>query len=298
MIKPLNPANIRVDHTNLDHPEISMDVLRLDLVHPVISGNKWFKLKEYIKDAGAGGKKAILTFGGAYSNHIVATSAAASLHGLKSIGIIRGEKPAQLSHTLKEAMEYGMDLHFISREEYRNKTVPADCFSSYKEDEVYTINEGGYGIIGARGATDILSANTIAYTHILAAVGTGTTLAGLVMASDPGQKITGISVMKNNFSLQQEIGELLDAGKKNAFNLVHDYHFGGYAKYTQDLIDFMNHWYRHSGIPSDFVYTGKLFYAVNDLIKNKYFPPGSKILVVHSGGLQGNLSLSNGKLIF
>ncbi|HEY0354928.1 MAG TPA: hypothetical protein VGC29_01920, partial [Flavisolibacter sp.] len=169
MIMPLNPGNIRVDHIDLDQPGISMDVLRLDLVHPVISGNKWFKLKEYIKDAAAGGKKVILTFGGAYSNHIVATSAAASLNGMKSIGIIRGERAAQLSHTLKEAMEYGMELHFISREEYKNKAVPTGCISSFKEGEIYTINEGGYGINGVKGAMDILStANTTAYTHILA----------------------------------------------------------------------------------------------------------------------------------
>src|SRR6476646_4808688 len=131
---------------------VTADVLRLDLLHPVVSGNKWFKLKEYIAKAKAESKKALLTCGGAYSNHIVATAAAAQQCGLKSIGIIRGEEPPALSHTLLAAKQHGMSVHFVSREAYRNKLVPPDVYDTYNDDEVLIVLEGGYGIPGAKGA--------------------------------------------------------------------------------------------------------------------------------------------------
>jgi 1-aminocyclopropane-1-carboxylate deaminase len=265
----------------------------------VISGNKWFKLKEYLQEAKSQHKKIILSFGGAFSNHIVATAAAAKINGLKSIGIIRGEKPAVLSHTLLEAMNFGMELHFISREDYSKKIIPATVFTSHSEKDIYLVNEGGYGPNGMKGAKDILiQIDSSTYTHIVAAVGTGTSLAGLTEAINSNQKIIGISVFKNNFSLQAEIENLVSKENHRRFTLLHDYHFGGYAKYTQDLIDFINQWYRLTGIPSDFVYTGKVFFAVKDLIEKKYFPANSKLLVIHSGGLQGNQSLPKGTLIF
>lgn len=279
--------------------ETDIDVLRLDLIHPVISGNKWFKLKKYLEDAQMQRKSIILTFGGAFSNHIAATAAAANLYGLKSIGIIRGEKPEQYSHTLTEALRSGMELFFVSRESYREKKIPEILSEKYHSGQLYMINEGGYGEWGARGAMDILAeTDTSRYTHIVSAVGTGTTLAGLVRSCNSGQQVAGISVMKNNFSLSHEINELLPAEKKEHFKLEQAYHFGGYAKYTSELISFMNEWFRQTGIPSDFVYTGKLFYAVRNMIREKKIPPASRVLVIHSGGLQGNLSLPNGTLIF
>lgn len=276
----------------------TVDVLRLDLLHPVISGNKWFKLKEYLNDVQLQSKKTILTFGGAFSNHIVATAAAAKLNGLKSIGIIRGEQPINLSDTLKDAMSFGMELFFISRNDYKNKTIPNEVLNLYKND-LYVINEGGYGTKGMQGSATILSeVNASTYTHIIAAVGTGTTLAGLTSAAQPHQKIIGISALKNNLSLQNEIEALLPTQKHQQFHLLHNYHFGGYAKYNEALIQFMNEWYDETKIPSDFVYTGKLFFALNDFIHKNYFPANSKILVIHSGGLQGNRSLPKGTLIF
>jgi 1-aminocyclopropane-1-carboxylate deaminase len=298
MISAIRFAPVRVDRVSINKIH-TIDVLRTDLVHPVVSGNKWFKLKAYLNDAQLKNKNCLLTFGGAFSNHIIATATTAQFSGFKSIGIIRGEADNGLSHTLKNAEAYGMKLFFISREAYRQKTIPARVFEEYNEDDIYLVNEGGYGSLGAKGAAGILeTCDCYAYDHILAACGTGTMLAGLVLASSPSQTITGISVLKNNFSLQDSINALLPAEKNNKFQLLHDFHLGGYAKYNSELIKFMNAWYEKSGIPTDFVYTAKLFYGVNNMIENNFFKPADKILVVHSGGLQGNLSLPNQTLIF
>jgi 1-aminocyclopropane-1-carboxylate deaminase len=275
-----------------------VDVLRLDLVDPVISGNKWFKLKNYLVDARKN-NNIVLTFGGYYSNHIVATAAAAGKFGLKSIGIIRGEQPTILSPTLQDASGLGMQLFFSSRMNYKEKKIPDEVFNQFDRDQLFIIPEGGYGLPGMHGAMDILkTANISGYTHILAAVGTGTMLAGLVSGSIPVQKLIGIPVMKNNIALENQIKELLNFNAENKFTLLHDYHFGGYAKYSPGLLRFMNEWFITTAIPSDIVYTGKLFYAVNDLILKNFFPGGSRLLVIHSGGLQGNRSLTNGTLIF
>jgi 1-aminocyclopropane-1-carboxylate deaminase len=297
MIKLEKP---RIDTVQLDNKyQISTDVLRLDMINPVVSGNKWYKLKEYLKEALALNKKVIVTYGGAFSNHIVATAAAAQAFRLKSIGIIRGEKPTVLSHTLKNAIDYGMELIFVSRDVYKNKELPPETFLNYTTEDIYLVNEGGYGVLGMNGATHILGEiETGKYDHIIAASGTGTTLAGLIDASTEHQQVLGISILKNNFSVVDEIKAILPQEKWDRINIIFDYHFGGYARSTMKLISFMNDWYEKTGIPSDFVYTGKLFFAVNDLIQKGYFKEGSQILVIHSGGLQGNLSLANGSLIF
>jgi 1-aminocyclopropane-1-carboxylate deaminase len=294
------PVSIRVDSlTSYNKFHTTVDVLRLDRIDPVVSGNKWFKLKEYLKEASGLGKTTILTFGGAFSNHIVATAAACAKYGFKSIGIIRGERPVELSHTLRDAQGFGMQLHFTSREAYRRKDIPAEALAIVPENEMYLVNEGGYGNKGMEGAKDILSFCDIEqYTHIMAAVGTGTMLAGLTEAAGDQQQVIGISVMKNNFSLQHEVEQLLPPAKHQQFTILHDYHFGGYAKHTPELLQFMNSWYTDTLIPSDFVYTAKVFYALNDMVQKNYFPQGSRVLVIHSGGLQGNRSLPKGTLIF
>lgn len=294
-------GHIRVDAIkNLYQQErIAMEVLRLDLIHPQVSGNKWFKLREYLSDAEQQGKHILLTFGGAYSNHLAATAAAGREAGFTTIGIIRGEAAPTLSHTLEQARADGMDLFFVSRDVYKTKQVPPEVWEKYPQSDVYVIGEGGYGLKGREGAQSILEyCDRGLYTHLVAACGTGTTLAGLVAAALPGQQVVGIPVLKNLQSLQEEINGLLPPALYSQFTLIPDYHFGGYAKRTPQLIQFMNNWYRSTGIPTDFVYTGKLFFAVGDLIRTGYFPSGSRILVIHSGGLQGNLSLPKGTLIF
>ncbi len=296
---PFQPAQVvSLPKKLYQHKDVQVQVLRLDVIHPVVSGNKWYKLKAYLSDAAAQNKTTIVTFGGAFSNHIIATAAACRLAGFQSVGIIRGEAPPQLSHTLADARQQGMELHFISRAVYGKKEVPVAVTERYGADNIYLIGEGGYGTKGMEGAMDILKAwPTEAYTHIGAAAGTGTMLAGLAAAAGPQQQVIGISVLKNNFDLEKAVQQLLPAPNNN-LTLLHQFHWGGYAKKTAALLQFMNDWYRQTGIPSDFVYTAKLFYAVDQLIQQDYFAPGSQILLIHSGGLQGNLSLPKGTLIF
>ncbi|MCW3073808.1 MAG: hypothetical protein JWP69_877 [Flaviaesturariibacter sp.] len=295
----IHPQHIRTDSLkNLYQPfGVAVDVLRLDLLHPVVSGNKWFKLKDYVEEAKGLNKKTILTFGGAYSNHIIATAAACKAEGFASIGIIRGEEPPILSHTLKAALTYGMQLHFVSRSDYAQKRIPPAL--TEREDDIYIIEKGGFGLKGRIGAESILQyCESLLYTHIIASVGTGTTLAGLITSAADKAKVTGISALKNNHSLEAAVNSLLPSTLQNLFSINHNFHFGGYAKYTPELLEFMNSWYQKTGIPSDFVYTAKLFFAVDNLVKANYFESGSKLLVIHSGGLQGNNSLPPGTLIF
>ena len=294
MLPGLALKNITVDDISfLYKQKIEVAILRLDKISQFVSGNKWFKLQYYLEEAKAQHKKGIITFGGAWSNHIIATAAICKMNGLKSIGIIRGEEPRQLSFTLLKAKEMGMQLVFISRTFYQKKEIPV----SLRTDDYFFIREGGYGETGAKGASTILNYCNQFYTHYCCAVGTGTMMAGIINAILPDQQVTGIPVMKNNISLEKMIQTLV-INKGKTWQLIHDYHFGGYAKHQTALIYFMNEFYKQTGIPSDFVYTGKLFYAISDLIGKNYFPSGSKLLMIHSGGLQGNESLPEGTLIF
>lgn len=270
-------------------------MLRLDKIHPYISGNKWFKLRYYLEGAIHQQKKKIITYGGAWSNHIIATAAACHLHKIPCTGIIRGEQPEAPSDILKKAVDLGMQLIFISRNDYATGYMPPEITS---EDNLI-IPAGGFGELGKKGAATILDhcSDKNSYTHICCAVGTGTMLAGLTASANISQKMIGISVLKNNLQLKEDV-TLLAGHTSNNFTLLHDYHFGGYAKSTTHLFEFMNDWYRRTQIPLDFVYTGKLCYAVTDLANKNYFPSGSRILIIHSGGLSGNCSLKKGTLIF
>jgi len=289
----------RIDPVPLGHKfHTRLDVLRLDMVHPIVSGNKWFKLHYYLEEALQQNKKAIVTFGGAFSNHIVATAAACAARSIMSIGIIRGERPSILSQSLQDALEFGMQLFFVSRDAYRDKIFPQELLNQYAPEDLYRIEEGGYGQKGAAGICDMLKETDISgYTHFIAAVGTGTTLAGMALACNTQQQAIGISVLKNHVSLEAEARALL-TNQDVKMIIDHRFHCGGYAKKTPELIAFMNDWYRETGIPSDFVYTGKMFYAVHQLLQQAYFPGGSHLLMVHTGGLQGNRSLPKGTLIF
>ena len=280
---------------------ISADILRLDRLHPVISGNKWFKLKGHLQQALQSPGHPVVTFGGAYSNHLIATAYAARQHGLPAIGIVRGERPPILSATLTAAAAYGMQLEFISRREYAEKEEPG--FLRRLTDRfpgAYIIPEGGAGPIGVKGSEDILRlTDTSQYTHILCAVGTGTTLMGLICAAGPGQVVIGVPVLKgfDEWTAVDPHG-FLTMEQKTGARLLTGYHFGGYARHPPELLDFMNRWYRETGVPSDIVYTGKLFFAVWDSVRQDLFPAHSRLLLIHSGGLQGNLSLPSGILGF
>jgi 1-aminocyclopropane-1-carboxylate deaminase len=223
----------------------------------------------------------------------VATAAACQQSGFESIGIVRGEKPRLLSSTLLEAAGYGMRLLFHNHELYRQRFIPPELTS----EDTFVIDQGGYGLKGVEGATTILDYGPGNFSHICCAVGTGTMMAGLVRAVHPEQQVIGISAMKNNSALDDVIFHF-NEGMERKWKIFHDYHFGGFAKHKPELIRFMNDFYEQTGLPSDFVYTGKLFYAINDLLRNDFFPAHSRILLIHSGGLQGNNSLQKGTLIF
>ncbi len=282
--------------SSLSFNGVKTSILRLDLLHPVVSGNKWFKLKYYIKEALKYQKSCIASFGGAYSNHIVALAFACKENGLQSIGIIRGESTTPLSPTLIKAKEYGMQLHFVSRSMFNEK-------DSIKKElnypDAYWVDEGGYGPLGAKGAADIMLSVNSEFSDIICAVGTGTMMAGLIKGSNANQQISGISVLKNNYTINSEINCLLsDNDRTKQFSIIHDYHFGGYAKSNSTLFHFMNQLWEEEKIPTDIVYTGKLLYAVKDLIQQSYFKPGNNLLIIHSGGLQGNSSLKEDILVF
>lgn len=282
----LQPIELPEALQSIDLPEavardISIDILRLDRIHPVISGNKWFKLKYHLQAAAHFDSRTIITFGGAWSNHLVATAYAARQAGLRAIGVVRGERPPILSPTLGDAIQYGMMLEFISRQQYAKKE---SAFFHERYPEAYIVPEGGGGAPGIQGSEEILGFRDAArYTHILCAVGTGTMYQGLVRAARPGQIVIGVPVLK---------------GVEPRDFPWTDYHFGGYGRHPQDLLDFMNEFYRETGVPSDIVYTGKLFFALRNGIGTDRIPRSSRLLVIHSGGLQGNRSLPIGKLQF
>jgi len=269
---------------------VETNILRLDTINSVVSGNKFFKLQLPIAAAIKEGKTTIATFGGAYSNHIVATACYCKEIGLNSVGIIRGEEALQLSETMKEAASFGMKLIYVTREAFKNKEIIKQEFGN---ETYYWINEGGYSRLGAEGAMDIFDWIDETYTDIICAVGTGTMMAGLIAAALPHQKVTGICVLKGYEEQIIDVKYLLTESEQlKSFAILHDYHFGGYAKHPLELLEWMNDCYEQYNIPTDLIYTAKVCFAVQDLIKKGYFSEGSKIMVIHSGGLQGNSSLS------
>ena len=274
-----------------------VDLLRLDLLHPIVSGNKFYKLRYYIEFALAKEVSTVASFGGPYSNHIVALAYTAKEAGLKSIGYIRTNTDEPMTPSLKEAKAYGMELVYLGRTDFQSKKA-AILQSSEMNTDCYLIDEGGYGTIGAKGAATILTTqDTSHYDVIICAVGTGTMLAGIIHAADAHQKIIGIPVLKNEGSIESEINFLLE-DKNRPYTLLHQFHQGGYAKTNPMMLDFMNRLWDAEKIPTDIVYTSKLLFGVEQLIKNNYFEKDASILVIHSGGLQGNRSLPEGTLKF
>jgi 1-aminocyclopropane-1-carboxylate deaminase len=299
-------GSIRLDTITIDpitsfsSSTIESSILRLDKLHPIVSGNKWFKLRYYIEDAIAHKASTIASFGGPYSNHLVALAYAAKENNVKSIGYVRATKEDAITPSLQEALAYGMQLEFVGRthfQEIKNDLLKANLHSSIDNYSSYFIDEGGYGALGAKGAATILNEHCKDYTTIIAAVGTGTMLAGLIQAAAPHQNIIGIPILKNEASIETEIKNLLKDSSK-PLTLLHSFHQGGYAKTNPALIAFMNQLWETEKIPTDIVYTGKLLLAVDSLLKDNYFKEGSKILVIHSGGLQGNRSLPSGTLVY
>lgn len=287
---------------------VDLYVLRLDLMHPLVNGNKWFKLKYNLLEAKEKNFTTLLTFGGAYSNHIYATAAAGNLFGFRTIGVIRGEERLPLNPTLSFAVQQGMQLVYLNREMYRQRNTPAlQEYLRQRFGKVFIIPEGGSNLNGVRGCTEIVgnamprAGYAYAFDHICVACGTATTLAGIALSLDQRQRAIAFPVLKNGAFLAQEIESLLTNYLASDlpspytspadWELVCDYHFGGYAKVNDELLLFSQQVTQQHGVPLDYVYTAKMFYGVIDLLKQGFFCKGDRLLLIHTGGLQGNVGM-------
>lgn len=288
--------DIRIDYISnamLQAKDIRLGMLRLDMIHPVISGNKWFKLKENIKYATAHHYTSLLTFGGAWSNHLVATAAAAKAAGIAAIGIVRGlHGETAGSATLAQCEALGMRLHYVSREDYKRKEETGYLDSLKQQfDNPFIVPEGGNNALGIQGTKDIVSYIPEDVTLVSLAIGTGTTFCGIRQALAPHIQLSGFPVMKGGDYLYDEIAA--HTGQDNNWTLHSEYHWGGFARHQPELLDFMNAFYADYNIPLDFVYTAKMMYGLLDRIAKNEIPDGSHILSIHTGGLQGNGSIKN-----
>lgn len=272
----------------LSQKNIALDVLRLDLLHPVISGNKWFKLKYNIQAARAENKNGLLSFGGAYSNHLHALAYAGKEFGMKTIGIIRGERVE--NPTLHDCEKWGMQLCYISRSDYRLKTE--EHFLAGIQEKfpyAYIIPEGGNNDLGVKGCTEILDVVDMEkYDFITCSVGTGATFAGLIDAAYPKTELLGFTAVNNGEYLHSSIEQ--HSSKRN-WKLITNYHFGGFAKKNPELVSFMMDFRIKQGIELDFVYNAKMMFGLFNMIEQTTLFDHKKILAVHTGGLQGNRSL-------
>ena len=272
---------------------VHVSIKREDLIHPIVSGNKFRKLKYNLLAAKNQKHTKLLTFGGAFSNHIAAVAFAGKENGFETVGIIRGDElkdKIQENPTLKFAQECGMQFEFVTRNQYQNKTNSE--FLNYLQNKYgnyYLIPEGGTNELAVKGCEEILNENDSEFNIICTCVGTGGTILGLINSSNQNQKILGFPALKGEF-LQDEIRIFAN---KNNWQLINNYHFGGYGKINDELITFMNAFFLEYKILLDPIYTAKMFYGVIDLINKNYFPENSKILMIHSGGLQGIQGINN-----
>ncbi len=284
--------NQQIHLSDLQENNIQLFLKREDKIHPLVSGNKFRKLKYNLLEASHQQKKILLTFGGAFSNHILATAVAGKMEGFQTIGVIRGDelgkdlaKTLATNATLKQASENGMKFEFISREQYRNKTN--DQFVKVLQEkygDFYMILEGGTNELAVKGCEEILTEEDHQFDYICCCVGTGGTISGIINSAQNNQKIIGFPALKGDF-LEDEIQKY--AHKKVHWELVKTYHFGGYGKYTDELIHFINQFKKETQIPLDPIYTGKMLFGIVEMILKNEFPEGSKVLIIHTGGLQG-----------
>lgn len=295
----------QVHFSEIETSNVLLFIKREDTLHPFISGNKYRKLKYNLIEAQKLGYKKLITFGGAFSNHIAATAAAGAEFNFETIGVIRGDEFSKnpshyinINPTLTFASAQGMKFYFISRSQYKEKTSE-QFLSSLKNKfgDFYLVPEGGTNALAVKGCEEILTDDDYQYNIICTAVGTGGTISGIINTSKQYQKVIGFPALKGNF-LQHEIQKFIL--NKDNWQLNTMYHFGGYAKISKELITFINKFKYETGIALDPIYTGKMLYGIVDLIKKEYFKKGTKILAIHTGGLQGiegmNVYLKNKKL--
>ncbi len=283
---------IQVHFSEIKQKKVSLYIKREDELHPFISGNKYRKLKYNLEEASRQNYNTLVTFGGAYSNHIAATAAAGFEYNFNTIGVIRGDELAnnlkeviRNNPTLKFAMQHNMHLEFVSRNAYRNKTSPEFIiFLKEKFGKFYLVPEGGTNKLAVKGCEEILTKDEEHYHVICVAIGTGGTISGIINSTKNFQKVIGFPALKGDF-LQHEIKKYVI--RNDNWSLNNDYHFGGYAKISEELINFINKFKKETSIPLDPIYTGKMMFGIVDLIKKNAFEKGTKILAIHTGGLQG-----------
>ena len=283
----MKTPNQKIESPLLDEKEVTLYIKREDTIHPLISGNKYRKLKYNLLEAQKQGQTTLLTFGGAFSNHIAAVACAGHEQGFNTIGVIRGEELEGNWHgnpTLQLAHDHGMQFHFVSRSVYRQKT-DADFLQQLKNTfgEFYLLPEGGTNALAVKGCSEILTEEDSSFDYICSSVGTGGTMAGIINSTQPHQKVLGFPALKGDF-LNADIRTF---AQNERWQLITDYHFGGYAKVTPELVQFINRFKKGTGISLDPIYTGKLVFGIFELIKQDFFPKRTQILAIHTGGLQG-----------
>lgn len=297
----VNENNIplqKIEETIFKEKGIELFVLREDLIHPEISGNKWRKLKYNCIEAKEKGFKQLLTFGGAYSNHIAATAAAGSEFGFNTIGIIRGEEVLPLNNTLQLAANNGMKFKYVSRNFYREEKYNSNFLAELRAEcgDFYLVPEGGSNAFAVKGCTEIKNNILVDFDVIACACGTGGTISGIIASLDHSKTIIGFPALKGGEFLVNDIQQLLNdysikfnaAIENNNWKLNTDYHFGGYGKISNELVGFVNDFKQKHHIPLDLIYTGKMLFGIYHIAKTTEQLNGKKIVVVHTGGLQGN----------
>jgi 1-aminocyclopropane-1-carboxylate deaminase len=280
---PFEPPIQKIETATFREYNIDVYLKREDLIHPFISGNKWRKLKYILEDAKNLQCNNLISFGGAYSNHLVALACAGAMFGFTTEAFIRGE--VVNNQMLSLCKVYGMKLHFVSREAYQHKR---ELFNQVATSESYFIDEGGKGPLAIKGCTEILD-QVEGYSHVISAVGTGTTLAGLIQgAAGKGMRVEGICVLKGAETISNEVNEYVYPNQN--WTIHHQFHGGGYAKTNPELLEFIHSFAAQTGILLDQVYTAKMMQGVAALVKQRYYETGDKLLLIHTGGLLGLLS--------
>jgi len=278
--------------TKIDDPlpaqyQIELWMKRDDLLHPIISGNKWRKLKYSLDHALSSGADTLVSMGGAYSNHLHALAYAGKVLGLKTMGFIRGERPETLTPTLSDLQDWGMELKFVSRSDYRLLRQYKGCHDlPGLRPQQYWLPEGGAQALALTGVAELVNEIDVAYDILCAPCGTGATLAGMIAAAPDHVSVMGFAALKNAGFLQTDVAALLPQPYTH-WQINLDYHFGGFAATTTELMAFIEGFEDKTGIALDPVYTGKMMYALYDLITKHRFKPGRRIIAVHTGGLQG-----------
>lgn len=276
-----------------DH-DVHVDCLRLDKIHPFVSGNKWYKLQHHLLAAQAHHKTSLLSFGGAYSNHLHALAFAGKKLQIPTIGLVRGERIDPLNPTLEDCEKWGMQLNWVPRDEYR--AMSGSGFQgqlSEQYPDAWIIPEGGEGLQGLAGVQELFSRLyhecDMPYDLIVCPVGTGTTLAGIILAAGTRAQVLGYSALKNAFDLEARVEQMLSTAVKplSDWEICHQFHFGGFAKTNHRLTDFISMVHSQTGILLDPVYTGKALYGLCEWVRQRRILSGAKVLMVHTGGLQG-----------